>query len=312
MPPIEYRTEGKIAIWTINRPEALNALSPQAISEWTSSLIEFRDNKSLWVGIVTGAGEKAFCTGLDLKSGGGGPPPGGARPGMPPGGPPPGMPPGGGPPPGGPRPGMPPGGPPPGMPPGGGPPPGGPRPGMPPGGPPAPQATLVRGLELWKPIIAAVNGYAFGGGFEIALACDIRIASDNARFGLTEVTLGLIPGWGGSQRLPRMIPFGKAAELLLMGKRIDANEALALNIVSKVVPQKDLMSTAIEWANQICQCAPLAVQAAKEAMMRGINMTLADGLALESELGRKVTSSKDFAEGRKAFAEKRTPNYIGE
>src|SRR5512136_1101054 len=153
MPPIEYRTEGKVAIWTLNRPEALNALSPQAISEWTSSLIEFRDNKNLWVGIVTGAGEKAFCTGLDLKSGMGGPPPGGPRPG-------------------------------------------GPRP----GGPPAPQATLVRGLELWKPLIAAVNGYAFGGGFEIALACDIRLAAENARFGLTEVTLGLIPGWGGSQR----------------------------------------------------------------------------------------------------------------
>ena len=237
MPPIEYRTEGKIAIWTINRPEVLNALSPQAIAEWTSSLIEFRDNKNLWVGIVTGAGEKAFCTGLDLRA--------------------PAGPPGGGPPPGAG--------------------PGGPRP----GGPPAPQATLVRGLEIWKPLIAAVNGYAFGGGFEIALACDIRIAADNARFGLTEVTLGLIPGWGGSQRLPRMIPFGKAAELLLMGKRIDANEALSLNLVSKVVPQKDLMPTAIEWANQICQCAPLAVQAAKESMMRGINMTLADGLALK-------------------------------
>jgi enoyl-CoA hydratase/carnithine racemase len=109
-----------------------------------------------------------------------------------------------------------------------------------------------------------------------------------------------------------MIPFGKAAELLLMGKRIDANEALALNVVSKVVPQQDLMATAKEWAKQICECAPLAVRAAKQAMMRGIDMTLADGLKLESELGRTVTSSKDFAEGRKAFAEKRKPNYKGE
>jgi enoyl-CoA hydratase/carnithine racemase len=262
--PIDYQKEGKVAIFTINRPEVLNALSPQALAEWTDALIDFRDNPDLWVGIITGAGEKAFCTGLDLRGGPGGPPPGGA--------------------PGGAAP---------------------PRPA-------APQATLVRGLEIWKPLIAAVNGYAFGGGFEIALACDIRIASENARFGLTEVTLGLIPGWGGSQRLPRMIPFGKAAELLLMGKRIDANEALNLNVVSKVVPQKDLMATAKEWANQICECAPLAVRAAKEAMMRGIDMTLADGLKLESELGRKVTSSKDFAEGRKAFAEKRKPNYKGE
>jgi E-phenylitaconyl-CoA hydratase len=266
--PIEYRKEGKVAIFTINRPDVLNALSPQALAEWTNALIDFRNNKDLWVGIVTGAGEKAFCTGLDLKSAGGPPP--------------------------------------------GGPPPGSGQGGTPPSSPASPQATLVRGLEIWKPIIAAVNGYAFGGGFEIALACDIRIASENARFGLTEVTLGLIPGWGGSQRLPRMIPFGKAAELLLMGKRIDAQEALTLNLVSKVVPFKDLMPTAMEWANQICQCAPLAVQAAKEALMRGIDMNLADGLKLESELGRKVTSSKDFAEGRKAFIEKRKPNYICE
>ena len=260
---IEYKKEGKIGVFTINNPDVLNALSPAEVAEWTDNLINFRDDKNLWVAIVTGAGEKAFCTGLNLRSaGGGGPPPGGQ--------------------------------------------------GTAPAPRPAPQQTLVKGLELWKPIIAAVNGYAFGGGFEIALACDIRIAAENARFGLTEVTLGLIPGWGGSQRLPRMIPFGKAAEMLLMGKRIEAQEAFNLNLVSKVVPQKDLMATAKEWANQICNCAPLAVRTAKEAMMRGIDMTLADGLNLEGELGRKVMSSKDFAEGRKAFMEKRTPNYTGE
>jgi len=252
---IEYKKEGKVAIFTINNPDVMNALSPFEVAEWTDNLIDFRDDKNLWVGIITGAGEKAFCTGLNLKTTGGGA--GGiAR--------------------------------------------------------PAPKETLVKGLKIWKPLIAAVNGYAFGGGFEIALACDIRIAAENARFGLTEVTLGLIPGWGGSQRLPRMIPFGKAAELLLMGKRMEAQEALSLNLVSKVVPQKDLMTTAREWANQICACAPLAVWTAKEAMMRGIDMTLDEGLALESELGRKVTASKDFAEGRKAFVEKRKPNYIGE
>jgi E-phenylitaconyl-CoA hydratase len=261
---IEYQKEGKIAIFTINNPDVLNALSPAEVAEWTDALVDFRDNPNLWVAIITGAGEKAFCTGLNLKTAGGGGPPAG---------------------------------------------------GPPAGGQaarPVPQKTLVKGLEIWKPIIAAVNGYAFGGGFEIALACDIRIASENARFGLTEVTLGLIPGWGGSQRLPRMIPFGKAAELLLMGKRLEAQEALNLNLVSKVVPQKDLMPTAKEWANQICNCAPLAVRTAKEALMRGIDMTLAEGLDLEGELGRKVMSSKDFAEGRKAFMEKRKPDYKGE
>jgi len=255
--PIEYKKEGKVAIFTINRPEVLNALSPDALWEMTESLNDFKNNKDLWVGIVTGAGEKAFCTGLDLR----GAAPGGninpARQGM-------------------------------------------------------PQATLVRGLELWKPLIAAVNGYAFGGGFEIALACDIRIAADTAQFGLTEVTLGLIPGWGGTQRLPRMLPFGKAAELMLMGKRIKADEALALNLVSKVVPQKDLMATAMEWANQLCNNAPLAVQAAKEAMIKGRDMTVADGLKLESELAGKVMRTQDFAEGRKAFMEKRKPAYKGE
>ena len=255
--PIELAKEGRIAIITINRPEALNALSPDSLLELSNALVDFRDDKNLWVGIITGSGEKAFCTGLDLKI---------AAPGT----------------------------------------------SLDPKRNGKTQPTLPRGLEIWKPLIAAVNGYAFGGGFEIALACDIRIAAETARFGLTEVTLGLIPAWGGTQRLPRIIPFGKAAELILMGKRIDATEALNLNIVSKIVPQKELMATAKEWASQICTCAPLAVRAAKEAMFKGCDMTLAEGLKLESELASKVMATADFAEGRQAFMEKRKAVFKAE
>lgn len=261
MMPIEYQKEGHIAIFTINNPEVMNALTPQQVAEWTEALIDFRENKSLWVGIVTGAGDRAFCTGLDLRSAG--PPSGGGQ---------------------------------------------GERRRV----PPTPQETLVRGLKLWKPLIAAINGYALGGGLEIALACDIRIASDNAKLGLTEVTLGLMPGWGGTQRLPRLIPFSIAAEMVIMGKRITAQEALEINLVHQVVPQKDLMATAKERAEKICESAPLAVAAVKEAMIRGYSMTLEDGLQLETELGRSVLASKDFAEGRKAFMEKRKPEYKGE
>jgi E-phenylitaconyl-CoA hydratase len=270
--PIEYKKEGHIATFTINNPEVMNAMTPAQVAEWTDALVDFRDDKNLWVGIVTGAGEKAFCTGLNLRSAG--PPPPGSGP-----------------------------------PPGAGPPPGG---GEKRESRPAPQETLVRGLKLWKPLIAAINGYALGGGLEIALACDIRIASENAQLGLTEVTLGLIPGWGGTQRLPRLIPFGVAVEMMIMGRRVKADEALAIRLVHEVVPLENLMEAARARAEKICESSPLAVQGVKEAMLRGVNMTLEEGLALESEIGGKVTASKDFAEGMKAFAEKRKPEYKGE
>jgi E-phenylitaconyl-CoA hydratase len=256
--PIGYEKEGHVATFTINRPEKMNALSPEALAEWTEALIDFRDTKELWVGIVTGAGEKAFCTGLDLS---GSAPPGGGQ--------------------------------------------GGGRPAM-------PTETLVRGLKIWKPLIAAINGYALGGGLEIAMACDIRVAADTAKMGLPEVTLGLMPGWGGTQRLPRLIPFSIAMEMALTGRRIDAQEALKIGLVHQVVPLAELMAAAKERALKICESAPLAVQGVKEAIIRGWDMPLDEGLKLEPELGRKVHSSRDFAEGRKAFQEKRKPIYTGE
>lgn len=253
---IDYKKEGKIAIFTVNRPEAANALNMQAAHELHDAMLDFRDDPELWVGIVTGAGEKAFVAGADIKdtlsfmskhkdS------------------------------------------------------------------PWAMPSTPMRGLDLWKPLIAAVNGMALGGGLELALACDIRIASEKARFGTPEVTLGLIPGWGGTQRIPRMAPWCKAAEMLLMGKIIDAQEAYRIGLVNLVVPPEQVMPTAMEWAQTICQAAPLAVWAAKEAMVRGSSMTLDEGLRLENTLESLVMSTEDFTEGTTAFVEKRKPEYKG-
>ena len=171
--------------------------------------------------------------------------------------------------------------------------------------------TIMRGLELWKPIIAAINGYTLGGGLELALACDFRIASENATFATPEVTLGIIPGWGGTQRLPRDIPKAKAAELLLMGQRIDAQEAYRIGLVNKVVPLAQLLPTAEEWAQRLCEIPPLAVRAAKEAMCKGLDMTLEEGLALETELEDFLFTTEDSKEGRAAWQEKRKPVLKG-
>jgi len=165
--------------------------------------------------------------------------------------------------------------------------------------------TLFRGLELWKPTIAAINGYALGGGLELALGCDLRIASENAVFGFPEVTLGIIPGWGGTQRLPRAIPRCKAAEMVFLSERIDAQEALRLGLINKVVPADQLMPAAEEWAERLCQIPPLAVRAAKEAMTKGAEMNLEEGLMLETKLMDYCFATEDHQEARQAFLEKR-------
>ena len=251
---IDYEKEGRIAVLTINRPEAMNAMNVQAWRELNEALIDFRDDPELWVGIITATGEKAFCAGADVKD---------LLPFMKENRDNPWL--------------------------------------MPP--------THMRGLDLWKPLIAAINGLALGGGLEIVLGCDIRIASENARLGVPEVNLGLIPGWGGTQRLPRMVPWCKAAELVLMGKPIDAQEAYRIGLVNKVVPSQELMSTAREWAEAICRPGPLAVRAAKEAMIRGTSLSLDEGLRLEQALFFTLLGTEDFSEGTKAFAEKRKPDF---
>jgi E-phenylitaconyl-CoA hydratase len=170
---------------------------------------------------------------------------------------------------------------------------------------------ITRNLEIWKPIIAAINGYCLAGGLEIALACDIRIASKTATFGLPEVSRGIIPGAGGTQRLPRLIPFGKSLEMILTGESIDAEEAYRIGLVNKVVPPDDLLPEAIKLARKICQNAPLAVQAAKEAVYRGMDLPLSEGLRLEQFLAEPVCQSEDAKEGPKAFFEKRPPVFTG-
>ncbi|MEE8413700.1 MAG: enoyl-CoA hydratase-related protein [Dehalococcoidales bacterium] len=251
---IDYTKEGRIAIFTINRPEAYNAIDVSTNQELRDALVDFRDDPELWVGIITGAGEKAFCGGADIKN-------------------------------------------------------------MIPfmkemrNRPGEFPTTLMRGLELWKPVIAAINGVALGGGLEIALACDIRRAAENARLGTPEVTLGLIPGWGGTQRLPRMVPWCKAAEIILMGKPIDAQEAYRIGLVNKIVPLPELMPTARKWAEDICKAGPLAIRAAKEAMIRGTSMALEDGLRLENSLFAGLLDTEDFDEGMTAFTEKRKPVF---
>lgn len=172
-----------------------------------------------------------------------------------------------------------------------------------------PAPAICEDMQIWKPIIAAINGACLGGGFEVALACDIRIAAENATFGFPEINLGLIPGWGGTQRLPRAVPLAKAAEMLTSGRPIDAQEAYRIGLVNKVVPATELMNEAKKMAEALLKPAPLAARAAKQAMLQGLNTTLLNGLEIEYQLERYVTNTEDFKEGRQAFIEKRKADF---
>jgi enoyl-CoA hydratase len=160
-----------------------------------------------------------------------------------------------------------------------------------------------------KPVIAAINGYAFGGGCELALACHVRLASENAVLGLPEVSLGIIPGYGGTQRLPRLVGPGRALELLLTGRRVRADEAERIGLLNRVVPQDQLLAEAEKLALSILKNGPLAVAAALEAVERGLGLSLDDGLRLESGLFGILAASEDMHEGLKAFLAKRPAQY---
>lgn len=162
-------------------------------------------------------------------------------------------------------------------------------------------------FDLFKPVIAAVNGWAMGGGCEMVLACDIVIAAEHARFGLPEPKRGLIAGAGGVHRLARKIPLALAMGMMLTGRDIDAKTALAYGLINEVVPADDLMSAAERWANEIMGCSPIAVRASKEAAMRGLDVPLKDALATRYSNQEQLMKSEDFLEGPRAFAEKRQP-----
>ncbi len=258
---VTYEKKGKIAVFTMNRPQAMNSLGGEVVNLLLQSLLDFRDDPALWVGVLTGSGDKAFCVGADLKSW--------AQSGLP---------------------------------------------RMSREGKPDIANTwhqLTHSLKLYKPLIAAVNGYALGGGLELMLLCDIRIAAEHARFGLPEIKRGFMPGGGGTQRLIRMLNWCHAAQILLTGKPLSAEDAYRVGLVNQVVPLERLMPTALEWAEGIAEAAPVSVRAVKEAMARGINLTLEDALAMERELTVGIRNSEDFAEGVRAFAEKRTPQWKG-
>lgn len=170
---------------------------------------------------------------------------------------------------------------------------------------------ITRGFECWKPMIAAINGYCLAGGLEMALMCDIRIAAEHAQFGLTEPSRGIIPGAGGTQRLPRVMALGPALELLLTAKRFDAHWALRHGLVNDVVPLDQLMPAAVKLAEEICANAPMSVRLVKEAVYRGLDLPLSDGLKLEGEQTRRVLQTEDAREGPLAFAQKRQPVWKG-
>ncbi|MBI4409040.1 MAG: enoyl-CoA hydratase/isomerase family protein, partial [Gemmatimonadetes bacterium] len=167
------------------------------------------------------------------------------------------------------------------------------------------QETLRFIEKLTKPVLAAVNGFALGGGLELALACHMRVAGENARFGLPEVKLGIIPGYGGTLRLPRLIGRGRALELILSGEMIDAQEAYRLGLVNRVVPAGGLLATAEQLLRRIAANAPVAVAFALQSVDRGLDTTLDDGLVLEANLFGLLAATEDMREGMQAFLEKR-------
>jgi len=251
------RRDGGVVWVTLNRPEARNALSKAVNLELRRIALELRNDRDVRAVVLTGAGDRSFCAGADLKE----------------------------------------------------------RKGV------TPEQTgpyvdaISGGIDAWaripQPTIALVNGFAFGGGFELALACDFRIAAETAAFALTEVRLGIMPGAGGTQRLARIAGVARAKELVMLGRRISGAQAAEMGVVHRCVPAGELEAAAEELLDELSACAPVSVAMAKEAIDRGIEVGIDEGLRIERRCYDVTLFTEDRNEGLRAFAEKRPPVYQG-
>jgi len=259
MSGIDFHVQDGIATVVIDRPQTMNAVTPEMRAELQRSWERVRTDSEIRVVIITGAGDKAFCVGGDLKQ---------------------------------------------------------------PIGPKSSIAEQMFGVPIPRemhaglercdaPIIAAINGYAIAGGLHLALACDIRICSENARFSFSEVKIGTLAGSGATQRLPRLVGQSDAMLMMLTGDRVDAQEALRIGLVSRVVPQAKLMDEARAIAKKIAGNAPLAVRATKRMINRSAELPLSAGLEAERYASGLLNDTEDRAEGRQAFVEKRRPQFKG-
>ena len=258
MPAVIYEKKEHIAIVTMNRKEALNAMDDEMMEQLSDAWVDIRDDRNIWAAIITGAGRTAFSVGGDLKT-------------------------------------------------------------FLPKITEAdlrdlqsdtrPLSAVLRGFDLYKPVIAAINGFCFGGGLEMLLGTDIRVASENAVFAVMEPTWALFPGGGTTVRLPRQIPYARAMEMLLTANQVTAQEACEVGLINKVVPHEELMPTAMAYAEKLCSNGPLAVQAIKESVLRGLALDAA--YSIERLQSWIIFDTEDAKEGPKAFMEGRKPVWKG-